>query len=317
MRRLLSSTACVLVTVFALTACGGSGAGGHNASSTSTASTLPGAGRPPVTIGDKNFTEQFVLGQLYMQALEARGFNVALNRNIGPTEVTVQALQSGRLDMYPEYLGTWNSSVAGDQQQYRTAKDAFVAGQQYARAHGLELLRESPFSDVDAIGVSAIYAEQNGLRSIGDLTKVAAGLTLGAPPQFKTSPTGLPGIEQVYGVVPAAFKALEIGDQYQQLDRGTVQAADVNTTDGQLLSGQYKLLADPKRLFGWGNVVPVVPSKVLASEGPEFAATINAVTALLTTQAMRQLNAGVDVYHQDPATVAKQFLLQNGLVPAT
>ena len=65
---------------------------------------LPGTGKPPVTIGDKNFTEQFLLGELYAEALSAQGYTVQLNRNIGPTEVTLQALYSGRLDMYPEYL---------------------------------------------------------------------------------------------------------------------------------------------------------------------------------------------------------------------
>jgi len=308
--------AILALAVIGSSGCGASQGAGPPPSTPSTkASTLPGTDRPAVTIGDKNYTEQFVLGQLYMQALQARGFDVSLNRNIGPTEVSVQALQSGRIDMYPEYLGTWNTAVAGDQQQYPTVRAAFAAGQQYAQAHGLELLHWTPFSDVDAIGVTVAFAQQNGLRSIPDLAKVAAGLTLGAPPQFKTSTVGLQAIEQVYGVVPASFKPLEVGDQYKQLDQGIVQAADVNTTDGQLLSGQYKLLSDPKRLFGWGNVVPVVPAKVLANEGPQFGATIDAVTALLSTAAMRELNAAVDVYHEDPATAAKQFLLRNGLVP--
>jgi glycine betaine/choline ABC-type transport system substrate-binding protein len=229
--------------------------------------------------------------------------------------VTIRALQAGSVDMYPEYLGTWNTTVAGDQSQYRTARAAYDAGQQYAQAHGLELLHATPFSDVDAVGVTLAYAQQNGLHAIGDLTRVAPTLTLGAPPQFKTSQQGLVGIEQAYGVLPAAFKPLEVGEQYQALDQGSVQAADVSTTDGQLLSGQYALLDDPKRLFGWGNVVPVVPSKVLAAEGPAFAATINAVSALLTTAVMRELNADVDVYHQDPALVAKQFLIAHGLEP--
>jgi osmoprotectant transport system substrate-binding protein len=283
----------------------------HSAASTTT---LPGADKPPVTIGDKNFTEQFVLGELYKQALGAQGYTVSIDRNIGLTQL--QALQTGRLDMYPEYLGTWNTAVAGNQQQFSTVREAYQAGQFYAAAHGLQLLDETPFSDVNAIGVTATYAQQNALHTIADLVKVAPTLTIGAPPQFKTSPAGLPLIEQEYGVLPAGFKALDVGEQYQALDQGSVQAADVNTTDGELLSGQYALLADPKRAFGWGNVVPIVPSKVLVTEGPAFATTINRVSSLLTTQTMRQLNADVDIYHQDPAAVAKQFLVARGLVPA-
>jgi osmoprotectant transport system substrate-binding protein len=241
-----------------------------------------------------------------------------LNRNIGPTEVTIQAIESGRLDMYPEYLTTWNRTIAGDPRQFRTARGAYHAGQGYAKAHGLQLLDPSPFSDTDAIGVLQAYAIQNGLSSLDDLRKVALTLTIGAPPQFQQSPTGLPAIEQAYGFIPVAFKALDIGAQYQALDQGTVQAADVNTTDGELASGNYVLLSDRDRVFGFGNVVPVVSAKVALAEGPAFVATINRVTALLSTDAIRLLNAAVDIQHEDPAAVAKQFLLANGLLtPST
>jgi osmoprotectant transport system substrate-binding protein len=321
-RRLLeTATAALLAAV--VSACGGSGRDAPAAStapptsSTTGAAALPGTGKPQVTIGDKNFTEQFVLGELYRQALEAQGYSVELNPNIGPTEVTIPALESGRLDMYPEYLGTWDRQVAGESRSFRSARAAYRAGQRYATAHGLQLLHPTPFSDTDAIGVTRSYAATHGLSSLDDLRRVAATMTLGAPPQFQQSPTGLPAIEFAYGFVPATFKALTVGGQYQALDRGTVQAADVNTTDGQLVGGQYTLLSDPRKAFGWGNVVPVVASKVLLAEGPAFAATIDRVSALLTTSVMRRLNAAVDVSNQDPALVAKQFLQAHGLVPPT
>lgn len=284
---------------------------------TTTSTALPGANKPTVTIGDKNFTEQFVLGELYRQALAAQGYTALINRNIGPTEVTIQALQSGRLSMYPEYLGTWVATVAGDQQSLPSVRAAYRTGRDYALAHGLELLPATPFSDVNGIGVTAAYAQQYGLRTIGDLTKLTPTLTLGAPRQFKVGAMGLPGLEQVYGVFPATFKQLDVGEQYQALDQGSAQAVYVMSTDPELLTGRYQLLSDPRRLFGWGNVVPVVPQKVLAVEGPQFPATINAVSALLSTQTMRTLNADVDVYHQDPTAVAKRFLLAHGLVPAS
>lgn len=278
---------------------------------------LPGTGRPQVTIGDKNTDEQFVLGELYYYALTAEGFSVQLNENIGPTEVTLDALASGKLAMYPEYLNTWDSTIADDQQIFRSVRSAYRAGQSYAVAHGLELLARTPFSDSDAIGVTFDYAVQNGLSSIGDLRKVAQTLTIGAPPQIEQSPSGLPAVEQAYGFVPAAFKPLEIGQQYQALDQGTVQAAYVNTTDGQLISGNYALLKDPLKVLGWGNVVPVVSAQALEAEGPAFAATINRVSALLTTLVMRQLNAAVDISGENPATVAKDFLVAHGLVSAS
>lgn len=301
-----------------LTACGSDT---HSASTvgspapTAHKTVLPGTGKPLVAIGDKNFTEQFVLGELYYQALTAEGFSVILNRNIGPTEVTIQALESGRLGMYPEYLDTWNSAVAGYRQSFPTSFRAYQAAQRYALAHGLALLNPTPFMDTDAIAVSFNYASEHHLSSLSDLRNVAPTLTLGAAPQFQQSPTGLPDIEQLYGFVPAAFKPLVVGQQYQALDQGTVQAADVNTTDAQLLTGDYKLLQDPIHAFGWGNVVPVVSLKVLEQEGPAFASTIDKVSALLTLPVMRQLNAAVDVSGEDPAVVARQFLMAHGLIP--
>lgn len=319
--------AAAAVTVLAAGACGtGTGTATHPrdtpapySSTTATAPpnpNLPGTGRPTVTIGDKNFTEQFVLGELYYQALQAQGFSVVLNRNIGPTEVTIQALQSGRLSMYPEYIDTWNSAVAGYQHAFRTAHSAYVAGERYALAHGLELLDPTPFSNTGAIGMTFNYSVQNGVSSIGDLSKVASTLTIGAPPQFQQGPGSLATLEQVYGFAPQAFKPLAVGSQYDALDQGTVQAADVTTTDGELITGNYTLLKDPRHVFGWGNVVPVVPVKVLDAEGPAFEGTINQVSALLSIPVIRQLNAAVDISGEDPAVVAKQFLQAHGLVPA-
>jgi osmoprotectant transport system substrate-binding protein len=90
----------------------------------------------------------------------------------------------------------------------------------------------------------------------------------------------------------------------------------VNTTDGQLTTGNYVLLKDPLKVLGWGNVVPVVSAQVLQAEGPAFAATINRVSGLLTLQAIRQLNAAVDLSGEDPVAVARQFLAAHGLAPA-
>jgi len=286
------------------------------ATTTTTATTdLPGTGKPAVTIGDKNFTEQFILGELYAQALSAAGYNVSVNRNIGPTEVTISALRSGRISMYPEYIGTWNSAVAGIKRTFKTAEAAYRAGRRWAEAHGFHLLNPTRFDDKNAIAVTLAYAAQNRLRTIPDLRRVGQNLTLGSPPQLYQGESGLPGIEQAYGFAPAALKSLDIGSQYYALTTNQVQAADVNTTDAQLASGDYVLLSDPQNVFGWGQVVPVVPAKVLAQEGPAFGATINAVSALLTTKTIRWLNAEVDLAHQSPTAVAQQFLLTHGLIP--
>jgi osmoprotectant transport system substrate-binding protein len=288
---------------------------GTSTLTTSTTPALPGTGKPAIAIGDKNYTEQFLLGQLYLQALTAQGFSATLNQNIGPTQVTMQAMKAGSLAMYPEYLNVFNSAVAGYTHGFRTQLDAYQAAQRYALAHGLQLLAPTPFSDTNGIAVTDAYALQNHLRTIGDLRRMDRQLTIGGAPQFQQAAPGLPTLAQTYGVMPAAFKPLAVGDEYSQLNAGTVQAAYVNTTDAELATGDYQLLRDPRQSFGFGNVVPVVTGKALAEEGPAFVAIIQDVDRALKDNAtMRQLNELVDIAQQDPAAVAKQFLQTHGLL---
>jgi len=118
--------------------------------------------------------------------------------------------------------------------------------------------------------------------------------------------------------VPTGYRSLAVGDQYPALNNGTIQAAEVNTTDGQLATGDYAVMRDPRRVFGWGNVVPVVSAKAFATEGPAFADTIQRVDDTLSTATIRQLNYAVAIAGQDPAAVARQFLQTHGLLaPAT
>lgn len=309
----------VLTALAAVAAgCGSTGDTAATSSATTATTPLPGQGRPPVTVGDSNvYPEQFVLGALYEQALTAEGFSVSVNRNIGPVEVRVKALESGTVSVYPEYINVWDTSVAGYAGHFHSAHAAYQAGQQYALLNDMQLLNPTPFSDTGGLAVTLAYALQNDLKAIGDLRRVQATLTIGGPPQFQTDSPGLNQVEQTYGFVPTAFKALPVGAQYTALDQHTVQAAAVNTTDGQMASGQYVLLADPQHVFGWGNVVPVVSQKALVDEGPAFMATINEVSALLTPRVMRQLNADVAVLGEDPVKVAQQFLEAHHMVPVS
>jgi osmoprotectant transport system substrate-binding protein len=288
-----------------------------NGTSTNSTSTLPGTGKPPITIGDKNYTEQFVLGDLYREALQAQGYTVDLNQNIGPTQVTLQAISSGSLDMYPEYLNVFDSTIAGYHSAFGSRSSAYAAAQRYALAHKMQLLLPTPFSDTEGIGVTIGYAQTNHLHTLRDLSRVAPTLTVAGPPQFQTGHPGLPDLERAYDFTPAGFKDVGLGDQYADLNNGTVQAADVNTTDGQLASGNYRVLSDPGVVLGWGNVVPVVAAHTLNTEGPAFVSTLNRISALLTVPVMRELNSLVDVAGQDPAVVAQQFLETHGVIPPT
>lgn len=294
-------------------ACGSSNKGSAGAGTTSSASGQPGAGKPAVTIGDKNFPEQFILGQLYAQALKAKGYTVNLKENIGSTEIADKALRAGQVSMYPEYIGIFNSTVAGNTTNFADVKAAYSAGKTYAEQHGFTLLNLTPFTDTDALAVKKQLAQQHGLTSVSDLKKLGT-LRLGAPPEFRNRPTGLPGLAKDYGLTNVKFSPLTIGLQYQALDNGNIDVADVFTTDGQLTTGKYTVLKDPKNVFGFQNLTPVVSSKVLQQEGPEFADTLNRVSATLTTEAMQRMNQAYTVDKQPAATIAQQFLKANGLL---
>lgn len=282
-------------------------------SGTSTAE-LPGTGKPQIMIGDKNFSEQFVLGELYRLALQAQGYDAVVNRNIGPTEVTLAALTSGRIALYPEYLSTWNRTVAGDRTSFGSEQEALGAARQAASARGLRLLDPTPFSNMPAIAVLPAYAQAHRLRMLADLRGVGGTLALGAPPQFQQDPNGLPVLQARYGFAPIQFVPLEVGAQFSALDHGTVQAAEVGTTDAQLADGEYRLLADPERAFGFGNVIPVVSARAIKAEGPTFPRTIERVDRLLSLPVMRNLNAQVDQKGLGPIAVAKRFLKAHGLL---
>ena len=298
----------------ALTACGSSSDNTtSSASSTpSAANDQPGKGKPAVTIGDKNFTEQYVLGELYAQALRAKGYTVKVKSNIGSSEIIDKALTSGKLDMYPEYTGVILSELAHQKQRPSDPDEAYADAKKFEEGRGFTMLDKTPFFDSDALAVKPDFAQKNGLESVADLKKLGKGLKLGAPPEFKTRYEGLIGLKQQYGVNPT-FVPLAIGLQYKALDDGKIQAADVFTTDGALQGGKYKILKDPKFIFGFQNVSPIVSQKVLNAQGPDFADTLNAVSAKLTTEAMQKMNAAVDLDKQKPAEVAKQFLQANGL----
>jgi osmoprotectant transport system substrate-binding protein len=298
------------VITLAVVAAAGIAACGSSSSKTATA--LPGAGKPAVTIGDKNFTEELILGQLYAQALEAKGYTVNLKENIGSSEVIDKALTSGQIQMYPEYTGTILSVIANQTTPPKSAAGAYAAAKAFEETRGFTLLAPTPFFDSDAIAALPAYAKKYGLTTISDLAKLGKKVRLIAAPEFATREEGLLGLKKEYGIDPT-FEPLAIGLTYTALDDGKADVADVFTTDAQLTSGKYQLLTDPKFVFGFQNVAPVVSKALLAKEGTVFAETLNQVSAKLTTPAVQAMNAAVSLSKQTPASVAKKFLAANGL----
>ena len=278
------------------------------------AAAKPGAGKPTFVLGDKNFAEEYILGDLYQQALQAQGYTVKLKPNIGSTEVTYAALKAGQIQGYPEYDGTLLSTIAGITKNPSSAAAAARQTSSWASKHGYVFTNPTPFTDSDAIAVLKSYAQKHHLSTIGDLKKLGKAVVLGGAPEFQTrNPDGLVGMKDEYGVVPT-FDPVNIGSFYTLLDKGTVDAAAVFTTDPPLATGKYTVLKDTKFIFGFQNVGLVVKKSVVQAEGAAFLTTINKVSALLTQTAIIDLNKAVEVDQQSAATVAHAFLKANHLL---
>lgn len=267
----------------------------------------------PIVVGTKNFPEQYVLGQLYKQALEARGFKVGYKENIGSTELIAKALTSGQITLYPEYTGVILSVTFGRKTTPKSSAGVYNAAKALYAKRGYVLLRQTPFQDVDAIAVLRTTAARYGLKTVADLKKVP-DLSLAGFPEFQTRNTGLPGLKRVYGISDVDFTPLANISAYQLLDQGDVLAAAIFSTDPQLASSKYVVLRDPKAVFGFQHVAPVVSKKLVAEYGTRFTSTINRVSALLTVRAMIAMNKAVALDKKPAAQVARQFLKANKLI---
>jgi osmoprotectant transport system substrate-binding protein len=264
----------------------------------------------PIIVGSKNFTEQFVLGQLYRQALIAKGFDVQYKENIGSTELIDKSLRSGQVTMYPEYTGTMLSVTFKRKSVPKTAAATYALAKRLYERRGQTLLKQTPFEDKDVIAVTRATANRYGLRTIADLKKVP-DLSIAGFPEWDTRWRGT--LARVYGVRGFDFVPLAGISAYQLLDRGDVEAADVFTTDPQLLSKKYVQLRDPRNIFGFQRVAPVVDRDLVRENGARFTSTLNAVSRLLTVRAMQAMNKAVGVDKKSAAKVADAFLRANKL----
>lgn len=301
--------AMAFVLALGLAACGSSG----DSSTATTDASQPGKGKPAITMGAKNFTEQFIIGELYSQALKAKGFSVTLKSNIGSSEIIDKALTSGQIDVYQEYTGVIATELAGVKDQPKSEQETYDIAKKFEEKRGYAALERTPFFDADGMAVLPAYAQKNGLRTIADLKKVGR-FSFGAPPENRTRFQGLKGLQQAYGLKKIDFKPLAIGLQYTALDAGKIDTAAVFTTDAKLAGGKYVVLEDTQGIFGFQNVTPVVTKKTLAAQGPEFTRIMNSVSAKLSNDAMQKMNSAVDLDKQKPAAVAATFLKANGLV---
>jgi osmoprotectant transport system substrate-binding protein len=302
----------VALCAHVLAACGGDG-GDERGKATPTA-TPPIPGRGPVVLATKNFTEQFILGEIYKQGLEAEGFRVDLKQDVGSSEIVDQALKIGVVDMYLEYMGVIAGELAGtpDRDRPMSPDETYRRAKEFEEGRGFTILKRAPGFDALANGVLAATARRHRLRTTADLKRLGK-FRYGGPPENRRRFQGALGMQRVYGL-DFDYVPIPIPERYQALDDGDVDVVGVFTTERQLLDrSKYVTLTDPEGIFGFQNIVPVIEQEVLRRQGPKFEATVNRITENLTNRALRSMNGAVDLDGREPAEVAREFLLAEGL----
>ena len=270
------------------------------------------AAQQPLRIGSKNFTEQFVLAELYAQALEASGFKVERKINLGGTLIAHKALEEKQIDMYPEYTGTMLLAVL--KQEVMTDQKAVYdkVKAEYA-TKGLVLLNEAPMNNTYNMVVRPETAAQYKLETLSDLAKVSKDLKLGAGPEFRDRKDGLPGLKAKYNMDFKEDLQMAIGLRYQALSSKQIDVVNGYSTDGMISALKLKRLKDDRNLWPPYYVVPVIRKDALDAN-PKAADVLNRVSAMLSEASMAEMNYRVDGDKMEPRDVAHDFLKARGVV---
>ena len=271
-----------------------------------------------VTIGSKNFDEQFILGEIYAQALEAAGYTVETDLNLGSEVVAKKALESGEIDAYPEYTSTTLTSLYGvaPEDVPGEAQEAADLANDELSADGLVAFEPTPFTSANGVGTLTETAEAEGLETISDLEGVSEDLTLYGTTECEERIDCLLGLEQNYGLKFGDFKSVDPELRYDVLDNGDADLSILFTTDGQLYKDPetYTILEDDQALLPSGNVIVTASQEAVDAAGPDFQETIELVQEQLDLEVMQELNARVSLDREDPADVAADYLQQAGYV---
>jgi osmoprotectant transport system substrate-binding protein len=270
-----------------------------------------------IKVGSKNFTEQFLLGEIYAQALQAAGYKVSKDLNLGDENIALKALRSEEIDGYPEYASTALTSFFGVKPQDIAddpQKAVDDASEQFSEI-GLKAFDPAPFTSANAVGMLKKKADELGVTTISDLKDKAGDLTLYGSPECRQRPDCLVGLQDVYGLKFKKFTPVDIGLRYEVLDKGQADASIIFTTDAQLATRKDVVtLEDDKHVFPPGNPVFVARQKKVEEAGPDFQSTVQMVNAGLSEKVLRELNARVDVDRKTPKAVAREYLQESGYI---
>ena len=309
MRRILGIAAVALALV--------AGCAKSSTSTTAGESAGPVSG-PTINIGSANFTESIILGSLYTQALQAKGYKVVEHSNMGSREVYFRALEAGSINFFPEYIGSsLNFLTKQTDASKPDAKVTYDLLQTQLKKVKLTALQMSDAADQDGVVANKETASKYNLKNISDLKPYASQLVYGGPPECPTRISCLKGLEQYYGLHFKSFKSLDTGGPVtvRALKSNAVQVGDLFTTDARIAANGFVVLKQDKQpIVGAENVAPIVSDALVTAYGTKFTDLVNSISAKLTSDGLLQLNKAVDIDKEDAKTVAAKWLQQNGFV---
>ncbi|PKQ35193.1 MAG: glycine/betaine ABC transporter, partial [Actinobacteria bacterium HGW-Actinobacteria-11] len=265
-----------------------------------------GSGGDTIVVGSQAYYSNEIIAEIYAQALEGAGFTVDKQFNIGQRDAYMPDVESGAIDVFPEYTGNLLEYL--DDSATATSPEDVYAALQDALPDSLTALDYAEASDQDTYTVLKSFAEENGLTSIGDLSKVTTPVTIGAAPEFEQRPYGPAAAKEVYGV-DLAFSATG-PTTLESLLAGEIQVADIYSADPAFQTEDIVALEDPENIILASNVVPIVSSDV----ADEVADVINAISAKLTAEELVGLNVQSTVDQKSASDIAEAWLTDNDLI---
>ena len=267
-----------------------------------------------IVVGSTNFSEQQIVANMYALVLEHAGYDISRKLNLGTREVVEPALESGDIDLYPEYIGTALEFLNKGAGEATGDTDETAAKlRERFESRGVSVLEPAPAQDQNALVVTPETAEKYGLEKVSDLSDVADQLVFGGPPECPERPFCLPGYKETYGLEFKDFKPLDVGGPItkQALENGDIDVALLFSSDGGIAARGWKVLEDDKELQAADNVVPVIRTEVLDDD---VKGLLNGLSEKLTTDELSELNRQVDEDKKDPEDVAQAWLKDQGLL---
>jgi osmoprotectant transport system substrate-binding protein len=319
--RALLAMIVALALATGIAACGdddSDGGGGEESADANLIEENPENNGVQLTVGSKNFTEQIVLGEIYAQALEAAGYDVSKDLNLGSEVVALRALEDGEISGYPEYTSTALTSFfdTAPEDVPADGEEALEQAQADFEERGLVAFAPTEFSSANAVGLLTETAEELGVSTISDLEGQSEELDLYGSPECRQRIDCLVGLEENYGLEFKSFTPVDIGLRYEVLDKGDADLSILFTTDAQLFtdSETYTILEDDQGVLPAGNVTFVATQEAVDEAGPDLGETVEKVQGDLSLEVMQELNAKVDVDKEDPADAAREYLEEFGYV---